>query len=370
MTDPIIPLVALDRQHAPLREAILTAVAAIVDGGGFVGGPEVEAFEAEFAAYLGRRSCVGVANGTDALAMALEALGIGRGDEVIVPAMSFFATAEAVSLAGATPAFCDVDPGTANLDVEAAAARITPRTRAILVVHLYGQPADMDPILALAERHGLAVVEDCAQAQGARYKGRAAGAMGDVAAFSFYPSKNLGALGDAGALVTDDPQLARRCRMLANHGGMRRYEHLVVGHNSRLDALQAAVLRLKLKHLDRWNAERRVAAALYRERLEGAPLELPGELPEVEHAQHLLVVRVRERERVRTALRDRGVLAEVHYPDALPFVPAYAELGHAPAEFPVAVRHARDCLSLPIFPGMRAEEVHRVADVLLEALDR
>lgn len=364
---PILPLVDLERQHAPLREAILAALAGIVDSGGFIGGPQVEAFEAEFRGYLDRRFCIGAANGTDALAIAFEALGIGAGDEVIVPAVSFFATAEAVSLAGATPRFCDIDPGTANLDPARIEASITPRTRAIAAVHLYGQPAAMDSILDIARRHGLAVVEDCAQAQGARYRGRRVGALGDIAAFSFYPSKNLGGIGDAGAIVTDDADLARRCRMLASHGGTRRYEHLVVGHNSRLDAVQAAVLRLKLPHLDRWNAERRALAAHYRERLAGVPLELLAELPEIEHAQHLFVVLVRDRDRVRDALRDRGIMADVHYPQALPFVPAYAGLGHVPEEFPAAVRHAGSCLSLPIFPGMREDEVDRVALALREA---
>lgn len=368
MSLPDIPLVDLDRQHAPLREAILGEVADILASGGFIGGPQVEAFEADFAAYLGRRFCVGVANGTDALTIALEALGLGRGCEVLVPALSFFATAEAVSLAGALPAFCDVDPRTANLDPRALADKVGPRTRAIVPVHLYGQPAAMGEILAFARQHGLKVVEDCAQAQGARYHGRRVGAFGDIAAFSFYPSKNLGAVGDAGALVTDDPELALACQRLASHGGTRRYEHLVVGRNSRLDALQAAVLRLKVPHLDRWNAERRAVAAAYRDRLTDAPVELLDELPEIEHAQHLFVVRVAARDAVREALRSRGVMAEVHYPQALPLVPAYAELGLHEADYPAAVDHAARCLSLPIFPGMRPDEVDRVVSALLEVL--
>jgi dTDP-4-amino-4,6-dideoxygalactose transaminase len=368
MSHPIIPLVGLDRQHGPLREAILAAMASVLDQGAFIGGREVEAFEAEFAAYLPREFCIGAANGTDALGIAFEALGIGHGHEVIVPAMTFFASAEGVSLAGATPVFCDIDPATANLDPARLAERVGPRTRAILAVHLYGQPAAMDAIMAVARQHGLRMVEDCAQSQGARYRGRRTGTFGDIAAFSFYPSKNLGAAGDAGALVTDDPDLARRCRMLANHGGMRRYEHQVVGHNSRLDALQAAVLRLKLPHLDRWNAERRDIAARYRERLAQAPLELLDQLPEVEHAQHLFVVRVEERDRTLAALREQGVMADIHYPEPLHLVPAYADLGLGPEACPVAAHHARTCLSLPIFPGMRAEEVERVADTLLAAL--
>lgn len=368
MSLPDIPLVDLDRQHAPLREAILGEVADILASGGFIGGPRVEAFEAELAAYLGRRFCVGVANGTDALMIALEALGIGCGCEVLVPALSFFATAEAVSLTGAVPVFCDIDPRTANLDPRALTDKVGPRTRAIIPVHLYGQPAAMDEILALARQHGLKVVEDCAQAQGARYRDRRVGALGDIAAFSFYPSKNLGAAGDAGALVTDDSELALACRRLASHGGTRRYEHLVVGHNSRLDTLQAAVLRIKLAHLDRWNAERRRVAAAYRAHLADAPVELLEELPGVEHAQHLFVIRVAARDAVWQALRARGVMAEIHYPQALPLVPAYAELGLREVDFPAAADHAARCLSLPIFPGMRSDETQRVVDTLLDAV--
>lgn len=368
MTQPIIPLVDLDRQHAPLRRAIEAELLGILETGAFIGGPQVEAFEAEFARYLPSAHCIGVANGTDALAIAFEALGIGRGDEVIVPALTFFATAEAVSLAGATPVFCDIDPRTANLDPAQLGARIGSRTRAIAAVHLYGQPAPMDEITAVALEHGLFVVEDCAQAQGASYRGRRTGTLGDIAAFSFYPSKNLGAIGDAGAIVTDDAALARSCRMLASHGGTRRYEHLVVGRNSRLDAVQAAVLRLKLPHLDAWNAERREIVALYRDRLAGLPAELLDELPGSRHAQHLFVVRVADRDAVRDALRWHGIMADVHYPEALPLVAAYAGLGARPGEFPAAEDHAARCLSLPIFPGMREEEVRRVADALREAL--
>jgi dTDP-4-amino-4,6-dideoxygalactose transaminase len=368
---PPVPLLDLARQHAPLRHELRAAVDRVLTGEGYVGGPEVEAFEAELAAWHGVPHCVGVANGTDAIVVALKALGVGTGDEVLTTALSFFATAEAISLAGATPVFCDIDPGTANLDPARLDGLVTRRTRAIVPVHLYGQPADMGAVCGTARRHGLAVVEDCAQAVGATWGGRRVGTFGDVGCLSFYPSKNLGALGDAGAVLARDPAVARRCRVLANHGGARKYEHEVVGLNSRLDAIQAAVLRVKLPHLERWNAERAGLARLYRERLEGLPVEQLATRAEAGHAHHLLVVRVAEgRDRVLADMRAAGVLADVHYPQALPLVPAYAALDHRPEDFPYASDHAAGCLSLPLFPGMRADEVERVAATLAECLAR
>jgi dTDP-4-amino-4,6-dideoxygalactose transaminase len=359
-----VPMLDLERQHRPIREALREAMAGVVASGGFVGGPEVEAFEAELAAWHGVPHCVGVANGTDALVVALKVLGIRPGDEVVTTAVSFFATAEAISLAGAVPVFCDVDRRTALLDTAGLEVCITPRTRAVVPVHLYGQPVDMDAVAAVARRHGLAVVEDCAQAIGATWRGRKVGTFGDLAAFSFYPSKNLGAFGDAGALLARDAALAGRCRQLANHGGLRKYEHSVVGMNSRLDALQAAVLRVKLQRLEGWNREREELAAAYRERLAGLPVELLVVQPEAGHVHHLFVVRVVGRDRTMARLRQRGVMVDVHYPEALPFVPAYAGLGHPAEAFPNARAHAASCLSLPLFPGMRVDEVDRVVAAL------
>jgi dTDP-4-amino-4,6-dideoxygalactose transaminase len=363
---PPLPLLDLARQHGPLRDELRAAVDRVLDGGAFVGGPEVEAFEAEFAAWHGGggRRCVGVGNGTDAIAVALRALGIGAGDEVVTTAVSFFATAEAVGMAGATPVFCDVDPATANLDAALLDGLVTPRTRAVVPVHLYGQPCDMDGVLAVARRRGLAVVEDCAQAAGAAWRGRKVGTIGDLGCFSFYPSKNLGALGDAGAILTADAGLAARCRRLANHGGLRKYEHAVVGANSRLDAVQAAALRVKLPRLEGWNAQRAALAARYRERLAGLPVEPLATAPGAGHAHHLFVVRVPGRDGVLAALRRAGVMADVHYPEPIPFVPAYAGLGLDPASFPRARAHAAACLSLPLFPGMRDDEVDRVVSAL------
>jgi dTDP-4-amino-4,6-dideoxygalactose transaminase len=365
-----VPLLDLARQHAPLRDELRAAVGRVLASEAYVGGPEVEAFEAELAAWHGVPHCLGVANGTDAIVVALKALGVGPGDEVLTTALSFFATAEAISLAGATPVFCDIDPGTANLDAARLDGLVTKRTRAIVPVHLYGQPADMDAIGAVARRHGLAVVEDCAQAIGAAWRGRKVGTFGDLACLSFYPSKNLGAFGDAGAVLARDPALARRCRALANHGGTRKYEHEVVGLNSRLDAIQAAVLRVKLPRLERWNAERGDLARLYRARLEGLPVELLETRAEAGHVHHLLVVRVQERDRVLASLRAAGVLADVHYPQALPFVSAYAALQHRPEDFPHARDHTARCLSLPLFPGLRPDEADRVAAALAGCLAR
>lgn len=369
---PPVPLLDLARQHAPLREELRAAVDRVLSAEAYVGGPEVEAFEAELAAWHGVPHAVGVANGTDAIVVALKALGIGPGDEVVTTALSFFATAEAISLAGATPVFCDVDPRTANLNTTLLDGLVTKRTRAIVPVHLYGHPVDMDAVRSTAEQHGLLVVEDCAQAIGATWRGRRVGTFGDLACLSFYPSKNLGAFGDAGAVLARDPDLARRCRVLANHGGLSKYEHEVVGLNSRLDALQAAVLRVKLPHVGRWTAERAALARLYRERLEDLSVEQLATRNEAGHAHHLLVARVPpgERDHVLAAMRAAGVMADVHYPQALPLVPAYAALGHRPEDFPHAADHAARCLTLPLFPGMRADEVERVCATLAECLAR
>lgn len=363
-----LPILDLSRQHGPLRAELLDAIASLVDRGHFVGGAAVARFEEQFAAWHGRGHCVGVGNATDGLAIALRALGIGPGDEVIVPAMSFFATAEAVSIAGATPIFCDIDATTANIDPGGIEALIGPRTRAILPVHLYGQPAALDAILEVANRNGLPVVEDCAQAVGAKWRGRKVGTYGALAVFSFYPSKNLGAFGDAGAILTDDGALAEHCRMLASHGGGRRYEHRVVGINSRLDAIQAAVLSLKLPHLDAWNAQRCALEAEYRRRLVGLPVEQLATLPDAAHVHHLKVVLVRDRDRVRERLHEAAIATDVHYPEALPLVPAYASLGHRASSFPAAARLAAQGLTLPLFPGMRDDELDRVVVALGEAL--
>jgi dTDP-4-amino-4,6-dideoxygalactose transaminase len=351
-----VPMLDLERQHGPIHEALQEAMARVMASGGFVGGPEVEAFEAELAAWHGVPHCVGVANGTDALVVAFKALGIGPGDEVVTAAVSFFATAEAISLAGAVPVFCDIHPRAALLDTAGLESCITPRTRAVVPVHLYGQPVDMDAVAAVARRHGLAVVEDCAQAIGATWRGRKVGTFGDLAAFSFYPSKNLGAFGDAGALLTRDATLAGRCRQLANHGGSRKYEHNVVGMNSRLDALQAAVLRVKLPHLESWTAGRQRNAARYRALFQEAGLSdrvtLPCEAPQRTHIYNQFNIRVRERDALKAHLDRAGIGTEIYYPVPFHLQACYASLGYAAGAFPEAEAAARESLALPIYPEL------------------
>lgn len=359
----MIPVSDTRRGYLALREEIDAAVRRVLDRSWFVLGAEGEAFEAEFAAYLGVAHCVGVANGTDAIELALRALDIGPGDEVIVPALTAAFSALAVSLTGATPVFADIDPATANLDPAAVAARFTARTRAILAVHLYGGAADLEALGALAERHGLALVEDAAQAHGARYGGRQVGSFGVLSCFSFYPSKNLGAYGDGGAVATDDTALAARLRRLRNGGQAGRYEHVEIGANSRLDELQAAILRVKLAHLDAANAARRVQAARYAAELAGTGLALPQPLPDTEHVYHLYAVRVPAalggRDALAAHLRERGVGTQVHYPTPVHLQLAYADLGYSPGALPHAEAWAAEELSLPLFPELTAEEQDR-----------
>lgn len=360
-----IPLIDLQRQHAFLETEISEAVTRVIADNAFIGGDEVSAFEDMFSDYCGTDHCIGVANGTDALTIALTALGIGRGDQVITTAMSFFATSEAISRVGAEPVFCDIDPSNALLDTGLLEQLVNTSTKAIIIVHLYGRPACMDRILDFARRHGLFVVEDCAQAAGATFAGKRVGSVGDVGCFSFYPSKNLGAMGDAGAIITENEELAVKCRMLANHGGLSRYEHSLVGFNSRLDALQAAVLRVKLVHLDDWNRQRRGIARHYRE-LINHPGVVHLAYPEREdHVHHLFVVRVSDRDQAMDALDRQGIGTAVHYPVPLPLLPPYAEGGVDPDRYPHATHHANTAMSLPLFPFMREEEVERVAEVLV-----
>ncbi|HEX8070886.1 MAG TPA: DegT/DnrJ/EryC1/StrS family aminotransferase [Pyrinomonadaceae bacterium] len=356
-----VPFLDLKPVYAELQAELDAAWRRAVSSGWYILGAEVAAFEAEFAAYCGARHCVGVGNGLDAIHLILRALGIGPGDEVLVPSNTFIATWLGVTYAGATPVPVEPDEETFNLDPARLEAAITGRTRAIVPVHLYGQCADMDAINAVAARYGLKVVEDAAQAQGARYKGRRAGALADAAAFSFYPGKNLGALGDAGAVVTDDAALAERVRVLSNYGSRVKYAHEVRGVNSRLDELQAALLRAKLPRLDEWNERRRRVAQIYTQALEGVPdLRLPRAPAWAEPVWHLYVVRHPERARLREHLAARGVGTLIHYPLPPHLQPAYADMGCAPGAFPVAERMAREVLSLPMGPHLAAAEAEYV----------
>lgn len=346
-----VPFLDLQAATAELREEIDMAVSRVLSSGMYILGEETEAFEAEFAAYVGATHAVGVANGLDALHLALRALGVGSGDEVIVPSNTYIATWLAVSYAGAVPVPVEPDPRTYNLDPARIEAAITPRTRAILPVHLYGQPCDMEPILAVARAHGLRVLEDCAQAHGARYRGKRVGAHGDLCAWSFYPGKNLGAIGDAGAVTTNDPDLADRVRVLRNYGSRVKYVNEVQGYNSRLDPLQAAVLRVKLRHLEAWNARRRELAAWYLEHLAGVPeLTLPFVPEWAEPCWHLFVVRHPRRDELQAKLAEAGIGTLIHYPIPPHRQEAYRGLGFGPGAFPIAETLAREVLSLPMGP--------------------
>jgi dTDP-4-amino-4,6-dideoxygalactose transaminase len=353
-----IPLVDLKVQYESIKRDIDATIASVIAQSSFIGGTFVKKFEDEFARYCGVDHCVGVANGTDALFVALRALGVGPGDEVITVANTFIATAEAIKMAGAQVVFVDINPTTYGIDVERIEEKITSRTKAIIPVHLYGQPADMDPILALARKHGLKVVGDAAQAHGAHYKGRPIAKLADITCFSFYPGKNLGAYGDAGALVTADEQLAAKARMFANHGRAKKYDHDFEGINSRLDGIQAAILSVKLAHLDRWTEGRRSNAYKYNEALQGVKLVTPREMDDVKAVYHLYVVRVPngDRDRLRDHLKANGVEAGVHYPIALPFLNAYRYLNHVESDFPEALKASGEILSLPMFAELTDEQ--------------
>jgi dTDP-4-amino-4,6-dideoxygalactose transaminase len=364
-----IPFVDLKAQYRSLKPRMDAAIQNVLDRAAFILGPETTDFENAFAAYVGVKHAIGVSSGTDALEMALRACGIGAGDEVITVANTYIATCEAISLAGAEVRWVDCDARTYNIDSSQIEKAITPKTKAILPVHLYGQPADMDPIMAVARKHGLRVIEDCAQSHGALYKGCKTGTFGDVACFSFYPGKNLGAYGDAGAVATSDNAVADQVRLLRNHGQRQKYIHLTVGACHRLDNLQAAVLGVKLPHLDDWNAKRRRVAKWYDEKLQGVDGVITPYCPsEVEAVYHLYVVQVPNRDEVQKRLAADGVETGIHYPIPLHEQPAYAHLGHKPEDFPVSHALGRRILSLPMFAEMTAEQVDRVVARLEAAL--
>jgi dTDP-4-amino-4,6-dideoxygalactose transaminase len=372
MTAVLVPLLDLTRQFAEYREEAMAAVSRVFDTQRFILGEQGAALERELAEYLGAARAVGVSSGTDALLVALMAVGVGPGDEVVVPAFSFFATAGVVSRLGAVPVFADVEPDTLTLSPEGFERKVTGRTRAVVPVHLYGQAADLAPILEIARRRGIRVVEDACQAIGARYRGRAAGTHGDAGAFSFFPTKNLGAAGDAGLVTSEDAALAERIARLRVHGMEPKYHHGEIGGNFRLDEVQAAVLRVKLKRLDRWNRRRGEIAAEYRRLLAGAAsagkLALPVVGPDRDHIYHQFVVRVRERDAVRARLSAAGIGSEVYYPVPLHLQECFAPLGGRPGDLPESERAAAEVLALPIFPELESAEVGAVASALEEAV--
>lgn len=369
MTPATVPFLDLKAHHAPLLPEINAAIQRVIEAGAFAGGPFVADFEVDFAAYCQVGNAIGVGNGTEAIWLPLLALGVGHGDEVITVPSTFMATAEAISHAGATPVFVDIDESTSTMDPSRIEAAITPRTKAIIPVHLYGQMADMDSILEIAKRHNLFVIEDSAQAHGAEYKGRRAGSFGHAASFSFYPGKNLGAFGEAGAVVTNDADLAHKVRTLRDHGQSRKYHHSMIGWNSRMDGIQAAVLRTKLRYLEKATELRRAHAAFYDRELAGlADLTLPVAAPERRHVYHIYPVRVPNRDEFMQQLGERGIGLGIHYPIPVHLQEAYRGLGHDEGAFPVAERWARETVSLPMFPELTAEQleltVQAVRDVV------
>jgi dTDP-4-amino-4,6-dideoxygalactose transaminase len=357
-----VPLVDLRAQYVAIQDEIDDAIRRVLDNTSFILGPEVQRFERAFATFLGADEVVGVSSGTSALHLSLVACGVGPGDEVITSPLTFIATAEAISQTGARPVFADIDPVTFTLDPDLVEAAVSPRTRAIVPVHLYGHPAEMDALLDIARRHDLRVVEDAAQAHGAEYLGRRCGTLGDLAAFSFYPGKNLGAYGDAGAVSGTSGDPLARVRKLRDHGRTTKYEHDEIGYGERLDALQAAILDVKLRHLDAWTDARRTRAAAYRATLQDTPLQLPEERSWARHAYHLFVVRSAVRDDLLAALVGQGIGAGIHYPIPLHLQPAYADLEAGP--FPEAERAATEVLSLPLFPELTDAQIEHVAEVV------
>lgn len=360
-----IPLADLRSLHHEIKDDLQAVFDRVLENSSFILGPEVRAFEADFAAFVGSQNCVAVNSGTAALHLALAALGVGPGDEVITVAHTFIATAEAISAVGAKPVFIDVDAASYTMDPSLIEAAITPRTRAIIPVHLYGQIADMDAILAIASMHGIPVIEDVAQAHGATYKGRNAGSIGTIGCFSFFPGKNLGALGEGGAITTNDPELARQLRMWREHGSSRKYEHHFPAFNMRMEGLQGGFLAVKLKHLDRWNSLRRAAAASYHHQLQDSGLTLPVHQPGTEHVYHLFVVQSDDRVGLRTALAESEIESGLHYPTPLHLQEAYRSLGMRRGDLPVTERAVTRILSLPIYPGISEQSIARVSEVCM-----
>jgi len=359
-----VPFVDLAAQYANIDADVNRAISNVLSRTDFILGQDVALFESEFAAFCETEYAVGVDSGTSALEMALMAYGIGRGDEVITTANTFIATALAISYTGATPVLVDIDPVTYMMDPALLERAITPHTRAIMPVHLYGHPVDMDPVLELARRHNLVVIEDASQAHGARYKGRRVGSLGHAAAFSLYPGKNLGAYGDAGIVVTDDPKTAETLRLLRNYGSTKKYHHMLRGYNRRLDTLQAAIFRVKLEYIDAWNAARRQHAQQYNQLLKDSPLALPVVADFAEPVYHLYVVRTQDRDALQAHLLERGISTVIHYPIPIHLQPAYQDLGYARGDFPITEGYAEQILSLPMYPELTPDAIQYVTQTI------
>jgi dTDP-4-amino-4,6-dideoxygalactose transaminase len=365
-----VPYLDLRAQYRTLRGEVLNAIEGICESTSFAQGQATSEFEAKFATYCGVNHCVSLNSGTSALHLALRCLDIGPGDEVVTVSMTFIATAWAISYVGATPVFVDIDPVRRTLNPDNLEAAITSRTKAIIPVHLYGMPAEMDRIMAIAERHGVPVIEDAAQAHGAKYRGRRVGQFGKIACFSFYPGKNLGAYGEGGALITNDASIAHRARSLRDHAQSQKYLHDEIGYNYRMDSFQAAVLSIKLKHLDEWNTARIDCARQYTELLKDSSYKLPAHMSDSACVWHCYVIETPERDRVRSGLQDVGIQSAVHYPVPIHLQKAYAHLHYRSGNFPMTEALCEDCLSLPIYPELPKEKISRVASVLLDLENR
>jgi len=363
-TEIRIPFENLTRQYQAMQEEIKIAIDEVLPTGKYTMGPFLNWFETEYGAYIGTKYCVGISNGTEALHLALLACGLGPGDEVITVPNTYIATVFAITYTGATPVFADVDPVTFNLDPEQVDAHITPRTKAILPVHMYGHPVDMDAILTLARKHNLYVIEDAAHAHGALYKGRKAGALGHIGCFSFYPTKVMGAYGDGGAVTLDDPILYERVRMLRYMGQRTKYCHEIIGYQQRLGDLQANILRVKLRHLEQSVSERRRVAATYYRLLQGTPVTAPVEVGDVRHVYYMYTIRAPRRDKLQTFLADRGIGSSPVYPLPVPYQPAYQSMGHKDGDFPVSDAHYKEILCLPMFPELTDAEVEEVAQAI------
>ncbi|AIJ04928.1 DegT/DnrJ/EryC1/StrS aminotransferase [Methanocaldococcus bathoardescens] len=358
----MIPFIDLKREYSEIKDEINSAIQKVLERGWFILGKELEKLEHEFSKYVGTKFGIGVNSGSDALYLAVKALGIGRGDEVITVSHTFISTADAIVRNGAKPVFVDIDPETYTIDTTLIEKKITERTKAIIPVHLYGHPADMDPIMEIAEKYGLFVIEDASQAHGAKYKGKKVGSIGHIACFSFYPTKNLGAYGDAGMIVTDDEDIANKLKMLRNYGSYKKYHHDVIGINSRLDEIQASILRVKLKYLDKWNERRRKIAKLYNELLEGSEIIIPIEKEWAKHVYHLYVIRCKERDKLQQYLFKNGIQTQIHYP--IPIHKQGTYLNIVNEYLPATEKICNEILSLPIHPWLNEDEIEKICSLI------
>lgn len=363
-----IPLLDLQAQYNQIKDEIESEVLGVLRSGHYILGPKVEVLERAIADYCNVEYAVGVANGTDALALSLDALGIGPGDEVITSPFTFYATAESISRLGATPVFVDIDPQTYNIDASQIEEKITQRTKAIIPVHIFGQPAEMDAINEIALKHGIKVIEDACQAIGAKYRGRKVGSLGDVACFSFFPSKNLGGAGDGGIVVTDDKELADKIRALRQHGSTKKYYHSLIGYNSRLDAIQAAIILVKLKYIDKWNEARREKALYYNELFAGTDVLTPVESEHVKHVYHLYIIRVPNRVDVECVLKSAGIGHGVYYPVPLHLQDVYKDLGYHEGDLPLSEAASHETLAIPLFPELKIEDMNTIAELVKQTV--